>query len=151
MSAMKVCALTGHRDLPENFDRNALHDALGALIDSGADTFLCGMATGFDLEALAMLVEYKQRKRIFLRACIPYEGQEARFGAAEKKKYRELLAWCDEKTVLFPSFRNGCYLARDRYMVDRCDVVLAYCTKETGGTAYTVNYAKQKGVEVIFL
>ena len=66
----------------------------------------------------------------------------------ERALYRELLGWCDRRTVLFPSYRNGCYLVRDRYMVDCADGVLAYLTRNTGGTAYTVNYAREKNVPV---
>ena len=74
-----TCALTGHRDLPDAFDKNALYDALEALIRRGCDRFLCGMARGFDLAALACLADLKQRYRITLVACVPYAGQERGF------------------------------------------------------------------------
>ncbi|MDE5547534.1 MAG: DUF1273 domain-containing protein [Clostridia bacterium] len=147
----RTCALTGHRDLPETFDKNALYDKLEELIKDGCDTFLCGMAMGFDLTALDCLVSLKQKYKIFVEACIPFGGQEAHYPPKEKERYRALVQWCDKKAILFESYRNGCFLARDRYMVDGCDCVLAYCTRDTGGTAYTVNYAREKGVEVFYL
>ena len=70
---------------------------------------------------------------------------------AKKQHYMELLQACDRKTVIFPAYCAGCFLARDRYMVDCADLVLAHCEKETGGTAYTVNYAKKRGVPVRFI
>ncbi len=147
----KVCALTGHRDLPPDFDRNALYDELEELIREGYDCFLCGMACGFDLTALDCLVELKQKYPIGLEACIPYEGQANGFPAEEKARYDRLLAFCDEKSVLYRGYDRGCFLGRDRYMVDKADLVLAYLTKNTGGTAYTVRYAKKKGVKVQFV
>ncbi len=147
----KICALTGHRVLLESFDGNALYDNLEKLIKEGYDYFLCGMAYGFDLVALDCLVRLKRKYRIEIEACIPFHGQEKAFPLLEKEKYRTLLTWCDKKVVLFPCYQNGCYLARDRYMVDSCDCVLAYCHSDTGGTAYTVNYAKKKGKEIILL
>ena len=147
----KTCALTGHRQLPETFDGNALYDKLEELIKDGCDSFLCGMAEGFDLLALNCLAVLKRKYRIYIEACIPFEGQELTFRDREKARYQNLIQWCDRKTVIFESYQNGCYLARDRYMVDCADFVLAYCTKNTGGSAYTVNYAKQKNVPVINL
>lgn len=145
-----TCALTGHRELPEQFDRNALYDALEELIRGGCDCFLCGMAKGFDLLALECLISLKQRYKIEIEACIPYAGQECSFSAADKKRYRAMLPWCDEKSVLFPAYFNGCFLARDRYMVEKADVVFAYCVQKSGGAAYTVSYAQKKGIRVRF-
>lgn len=147
----KVCALTGHRELPCGFSRNDLTDLLEKVIRQGYDKFLCGMAQGFDLFALECLVYLKRKYRIGLEACIPYKGQERGFPTAEKEKYRALLGWCEEKTVLFDRYGSGCFLARNRYMVDRADAVVAYCQKTTGGTAYTVRYAEQRGIPVIFV
>lgn len=147
----KTCALTGHRNLPLDFDENALSDRLEELILNGFDRFLCGMASGFDLSALRCLIRFKEKYAIELHACIPFAGQEAGFSKEDKKLYRNLLTWCKEKTVLYESYRDGCYLARDRYMVDHADAVFAYCTREKGGTAYTVRYAEKKGIPVYYL
>ena len=40
----KTCAITGHRELPVDFDKNALYDELENLVREGCDEFLCGMA-----------------------------------------------------------------------------------------------------------
>ena len=146
-----ACALTGHRALPPDFNVNGLYDKLEELILRGCDTFFCGMAQGFDLTALKCLVSLKQKYKFYLEACIPYEGHESGFSAESKKDFYELISWCDKKSVMFEKYRDGCFLVRDRYMVDCADAVLAYCTKRTGGTAYTVNYAMKKSKPVIFV
>lgn len=144
----QACAFTGHRDLTPEFSETKLYYALSDLLDEGVGTFYCGMARGFDLEALACLLSFRPKRHFTVEACVPYEGHESSIPARERGRYRELLAACDRKTVLFPSYRNGCLLARDRYMVDRSDILLAYCTKETGGAAYTVKYAESRGIEI---
>ena len=144
------CALTGHRKLPDYFDRKLLFDELEALVKSGYTTFFCGMAMGFDLLALQFLVELKERYPLYLEACVPFKGQENSFSGADRLLYRELITKCDFVTVLFDEYKNGCFLVRDRYMVDCADTLFAYCTKTSGGSAYTVRYAKQTGREVIF-
>lgn len=145
------CALTGHRDLPADFDVNQLYDLLETVVREGYDTFYCGMARGFDLLALDCLVALAAKYRLHLIACIPYEGQENGFSYEMRKRYLRLLEWCDEKIVLSPTYRFGCYHARDRYMVDHTDLVIAYCTRDSGGTAYTLAYAKKQGKEIRFL
>ena len=106
------------------------------------------MARGFDLAALECLTDLRQKYDFTIEACIPYEGHEFSFPLAVRKQYLALLSWCEEKTVLFPAYTKGCFLARDRYMVNGADLLLAYCQKEKGGAAYTVAYARKQGVPV---
>lgn len=146
-----TCALTGHRVLPQNFNVNALYDALEACIRTGCDRFLCGMARGFDLTALKCLADLREKYKITLVACIPYRGQARSMHGEDRALYCSLLDVCDEKIVLHEAYMSGCFLERNRYMVDRADVLLAYCTQAEGGTAYTVGYAKKRGVNVILL
>ena len=144
----KTCAITGHRDLPDNFNKSALYEELENLIKAGFDTFLCGMAEGFDLLCLECLVSLKQKYRIYTEACIPFPDQSKTMSAYWKKLYSELLESCDKKTVLSQSYFTGVYLMRDRYMVDNCDALFSYCKKEKGGAFYTVSYAKEKNIPV---
>lgn len=145
------CALTGHRDLPETFDVNKLYDCLEETIREGYDTFYCGMARGFDLLALDCLVSLARKYKITLVACEPYKGHGDGFRGELREKYRSLLQWCDEVTVLSPAYYRGAFNVRDRYMVDHADLVLAYCTRDSGGTAYTLRYAEKKGKEIKIL
>ena len=147
----KICALTGHRALPADFSVNQLYDLFEELILGGFACFRCGMAQGFDLAALQCLADLRQKYRFTIEACIPYEGHGSNFPCEDRRRYDALLSWCEEKTVLFPAYTRGCFLARDRYMVNGADLLVAYCVKETGGAAYTVKYAMQKGVPVRYV
>ena len=151
MTGLFCCALSGHRDLPEDFDRNVVYDGLERIIKEGYTTFYCGMALGFDMLALECLLDLKKRYHVRIEACVPFPEQDKNFPFAEKKRYRKLLSACDVVRVISYEYFTGCFLTRDRYMVDRCDLLYAYCTKTEGGTAYTVKYAKSKGVEVRFV
>lgn len=146
-----ICALTGHRDLPDCFDRERLRRALEERCREGYNVFLCGMAMGFDLTALEYLCALKKQFDIRLVACIPFPRQSDRYPAAEKGRYERLLRECDERVVLAERYSRVCYFVRDRYMVDRADGVLAYCTRETGGTAYTLRYARLTGKRVYLI
>lgn len=148
---MKVCAVTGHRVLGKEFSLQALEGALLSLAEAGTDTFLCGMALGFDLACGELIAKIKETFPVKLVACIPCADQSDGYSAVQRARYAALLAACDERVVLHEHYENGCMFERNRYMVDRCDVLLAYLTSERGGTFYTVNYAKKKGKQVIFL
>lgn len=144
-----ACALTGHRVLPENFNEEKLLSELEALILEGYQTFYCGMAEGFDLLALKALFRLKEKYPLEIEACVPYRGQEKRFSAEMKALYLSLLPACDRVTVFFERYTDGCYLVRNRYMVNEADCVFAYCTRQTGGTAYTLRYAESKKKRVV--
>ncbi len=144
-----ACALTGHRVLPANFNEQKLSEELENLIKDGCYYFYCGMAEGFDLCALKILVSFKKTYPIKIEACVPYKGQENYFSAQMKTLYRELILQCDETTVFFDRYTDGSFLIRNRYMVDKADIVFSYCTRNTGGTAYTLRYAESKGKKVI--
>lgn len=146
----KTCALTGHRVLQNSFNESKLKEELEKLIKEGYDFFYCGMAEGFDLIALKALLFFKKNYPIKIEACIPYKGQEKRFSSEMKDLYLTLLPECDETTVFFESYTDGCYLLRNRYMVDCAECVFAYCKKDTGGTAYTIRYAKKKKKKIVY-
>ena len=148
---MKSCALSGHRVLRADFSVQKLRDALLSLLEQGVTDFYCGMALGFDLAACEELMRLRAQYPLRIVACIPCAGQEERYPPARRRQYARLCAACDECVVLFSSYEQGCMFARNRYMVDRADVLLAYLNAPRGGTFYTVRYAQKKGVPVLFV
>lgn len=143
-------AFTGHRSVPDEKAVLAkLRELLVDLIKQGADTFICGGAVGFDTLAAQAVLELREAYPIRLVLAIPCEGQDARFSPEQKATYAKIRLAADEETVLYPHYCRGCMHARNRYMVDRCDFLVAYCHKSTGGTAYTVDYATNKGKNVV--
>lgn len=49
------------------------------------------------------------------------------------------------------SYDALCMQKRNRRLVDASDVCVYYLTDPTGDSAYTANYAKQKGLRIINL
>lgn len=149
---MKVCAFTGHRYLADtDFDIGLLRRVVFDLIKTGTDTFLCGMAVGFDLLAAQVVLSYKKEYGVRLIACLPCAGQSDRFSKSNKTLYSEVLDSCDETVLVSDYYVKGCMQKRDRYMVDSCDVLVCFLRKSHGGTYYTVNYAESKGKKIIRL
>lgn len=143
---VRSCVFSGHRVLGEDFEPEKLRRAVSCCIDRGAELFYCGMAVGFDLFAAECVLEMK-REYPFLKlaACIPCADQAKSFSSSDRRRYESVLAACDEKTVLSEKYYKGCMLKRNKYMADRSDALIAYCRKNTGGTAYTLKYFRKKG------
>ena len=151
---IKTCVFTGHRELPSDFPKRKLKSTIEGLISSGVDTFLCGMAVGFDLLAAeTVLALQKKHPQIKLIACIPCIGQEKYFSKADQKRYVSSVKKANEQVILADSYYRGCMQARDKYMAERGDIMIAYCTKSEGGAAYTVRCFQKlhPGSEIIFL
>ena len=136
---IKTWVFTGHRDLPDDFPKKKLKEEIKKLIALGVDTFLCGMAMGFDLLAAETVLSLKRKyTQIKLVACIPCIGQEKYFSRVDQKRYVSAVKKADEKVVLSDSYYRGCMQVRDKYMAEKGDVMIAYCTKKEGGAAYTL-------------
>lgn len=144
--APKTCAFTGHRELAILFSKRKLKKEIEKLIKEGIDTFYSGLATGFDTLACEVVISLKKKyKDVRLIGCAPCLNQDKYYSQKEKKKYQEILEKADE--IIYVSstpYYNGCMHKRNAYMCDRADVLVAHLYKETGGTAYTVNYFTKK-------
>ncbi len=147
----KNCAFSGHRHSVKELDLNLLDRVILNLIKNGARNFYCGMAVGFDLAAAESVLNYKKDYNVKLFACIPCEGQSDGYSQINKRRYDDILRRCDGEIVLSDEYHRGCMLARDRFLVENCGVLVSFLRKEKGGTYYTVNYARQKNIKIIEL
>ncbi len=157
-----TCAFTGHRPskLPEfgaehlplmQQLKQVIYNEIYSAITVGYDTFITGMAMGFDIIAgetvLAFKVMYPEIK---LYAAVPFESQQLKFPLIWKRRYDNLLRACDGFELLSKSYYKGCFGDRNKFMVDNCSRIIAYLdASESSGTRSTVRYAKSQGVEVI--
>ena len=157
----KTCCFTGHRPekLPWGYDesdpdcvwvKSVIADTLDALYARGVRHFICGMAVGADLYfAEAVLTLRERRPDVTLEAAIPFAGQSRWWSEEQKQRYERLLAACDTQTVLRESYTRWCMHERNRYMVDRSAYLLALYNGTSGGTRYTVDYAKRRGLRIV--
>mgnify|MGYP000251299964 CR=1 FL=1 len=65
--------------------------------------------------------------------------------------YEEIKSQADKVVYTSHDYFRGCMFKRNRHLVNGSSVCIAYLTQEKGGTAYTVNYARQNNVQVINL
>ncbi|MBP5466852.1 MAG: DUF1273 family protein [Clostridia bacterium] len=147
----KTCAFTGHRNLKSDFSAEKLKTVIKKLVCGGYDTFLIGMAIGFDTECFKILEEIRKNKPIKIIACIPCVSQDYKFSPEQKEKYAKMLNSADEKIYVSKEYTKTCMFKRNMFMVDNAGVLIAYLNSDYGGTYQTVNYAKRKNVDIIFI
>ncbi len=135
---MKSCAFSGHRELPAGFDGEGLREKIRALAQAGVRVFYFGGAVGFDLLAAECVLSLKGEFPLSLVACIPCAEQDKYYKEEDKRRYERVLRESDEKVLLSERYFRGCMHRRNDYMAERADALLAYCRRNTGGTAYTV-------------
>ena len=123
------------------------------VIKKGVTIFYSGVARGFDLLAAEAILMYKGKyPQIRLIACVPHIGQEQWYTEEEKARYYSVLKRADEVVTLSKTYYNGCMQKRNRYMVDKADLLLAIWNGEKkGGTWDTVKYAQSKGKNVKYI
>ena len=80
---------------------------------------------------------------------VPCPSQPDGWRAWEQARYRRLLADCDSVEVLEPVYSAGCMLRRNREMILRAQLLISVYDGSAGGTAATVRFARQQGVEIL--
>ncbi len=142
---------TGHRPDKLLGYQAIAHDALALfcreqLADLKPDTVISGMALGFDIALAEAAVEMS----IPLMAAIPFKGQESRWPIDSRLRYERLL----KSAAIAHVVCEGGYAAykmqaRNEWMSDKSDVILALFNGTSGGTANCVAYAKKCGKKII--
>ncbi|MDE5943380.1 MAG: DUF1273 domain-containing protein [Clostridia bacterium] len=163
---MNNCCCTGHR--PKGFPfkygidgqkHNAYLQMLEKKIELaiskyGITNFISGMAIGTDLDFAETVLKLRDKYPVTLECAIPCPNQTLNWNSADKLRYENILKRADTVNLVSECYAPECMLKRNRYMVDKSELVIAVFNGiEKGGTWYTINYAKKlnKHIELIEL
>lgn len=155
---------SGHRRerLPKNKKdmrklKHFLSNEIDNAIKNGIYTFYFGACYGFDLMCADIVLKRRiiinliTPVKIKLIAVIPFEKQAFLWKENDISLYKNILKQCDRVITLNKEHKNGCYFERNRYMVDHSGTLICYYNGGKGGTAYTVDYAKENNLKIINL
>ena len=147
-----IC-FTGHRNLPPskiNEIQIQLESVLSELIENGFRFFGAGGALGFDTLAAQTVLNLKKKhphiKLILVRPC---QNQDKMWPQTDKKIYSDIKSKADKIVYTSNEYYSGCMQKRNRHLVNNSSVCVCYLNKQSGGTAYTVDYAKKNGLKII--
>lgn len=149
MKERTIC-LTGHRTIPflqrRKIEKRA-EEALIEAIEQGYQFFGVGGALGFDtLAAQTVLRLKKTYPHIKLILVLPCLTQTRGWRPEDIEEYERIKAAADKVVYTSREYTRDCMFKRNRHLVDNSNLCIAYLTKKTGGTAYTVEYARSKGL-----
>ena len=74
----------------KNFNANYLERLINRAVEIGYDTFLVGMAVGFDTIVFNLLEKVRAKTGIKIIACVPCNNQDLKFKQAQKKEYKRI-------------------------------------------------------------
>ena len=148
----RLC-FTGHRPNKlhsnEAAVRTILEGSIDAAIKDGFVTFITGMAQGVDIWAAEIVLERKAKNPAIRLICaLPHPDFEKRWSAQWQARYTAILQQADLVRAICPAFSWESYQIRNEWMVDHSARVIAIYNGSSGGTAKTIRYAEQNGVEV---
>lgn len=152
----KTCCFSGHRPEKANMKEQDIKFRLGIEIDKavkdGYTTFISGMARGVDIWAAELVLEKKRvNKDIKLICAQPYEYFSKDQSWQWNVKYKKIAALADEVVTISYKSNKGCYMLRNKWMVDHSSRLIAVFNGEPSGTKNTIDYAQKKKIQIIVL
>ena len=150
----QTCCFAGHRLIPTHeIDTVTARTEIKIrelVLHNGVRFFGVGGAIGYDTLAAQILFRLRATDFPQIRVILvyPFDGFTSRWSDEQQAEYARLLQQYDKTVCVAQRGSREAYLARDRHLVDWSAYCIAYCTRSSGGTAYTVRYAAERGVTV---
>lgn len=149
----QTACFTGHRIIAPNEKQEIycrLKDTIIDLIKKGYKYFGTGGALGFDTLAEQAIIELRDKyPEIKLILVLPCVSQSERWRDCDKKLYENIKAKANKIVYTSRAYYRGCMQKRNRHLINYSSVCVCYLLRKTGGTAYTVKYAENKGLRII--
>lgn len=151
-----TCAcFTGHRAMTEDELKDSaalVSKHIAELYNQGIKNYYAGGAIGFDLAAAVTVLNMKRvYPDITLNLALPCPDYQGKWTRSQIELFERVRSRADSEMYVSDSYHRGCMHARNKYMVDRSVICIAYMKKKEGGTFNTVEYALKKGIKVISL
>ncbi len=111
--------------------------------------FLVGRNGDFDKIVASCIVSLKKSYRndnSSLVLVLPYPTAEYKNNAESFEEYFDEVEICDESEKAH--FKSAIQI-RNRYMIDRSDLIICYLNKKCGGAYQSVRYAMDNGQDII--
>lgn len=119
-------------------------------IEQGYRYFGCGVALGFDTLAAQTVLRLRETyPEIRLILVLPCRDQTRGWKQDDVAEYERIMKAADKVTYTSEQYYSGCMHKRNRHLVDCSSLCICYLTEQSGGTAYTVNYAQPQGLKII--
>lgn len=151
----RTACFTGHRKIPlqeiKKIEKQ-LDKIIEKLYQKGVIFYGVGGSYGFDMLAERAVIRARNRhNEIKLILVLPCKEQDKYWTEDNKAAFAEIKNQADKIVYLSENYSKGCMHRRNRHLVDFSGYCIAYLNENSGGTAYTVNYARQSDLEIFNL
>lgn len=167
---LRSCAITGHR--PTRFKwkykentsgckhlKKQIREQCALLYENGVRQFWVGGSLGVDMWAAELLLKLKKEpdySGIELMIALPFENHDSDWDDRSKLRMTFLMQHSTATVTVGKADKSPAvnYRKRNEYLVAQADCLLAiYDNDHTfrSGTGMTVNYAKKKGIPIIYI
>ena len=163
LNASTLC-FTGHRSQKLSWKFNErdmrcilmkqkLKKEIVSSIKSGYDTFLCGMALGFDMICAEIVLELKKEyPNIKLIGALPCKTQDIKWSKEQRERYHRILTQLDGIRCIYDRYIGAkCMIERNHFMVNNSSKMIALFDGQTGGTKDTVEYARKQNLDIVII
>lgn len=153
MKKERTAFFTGHRKINEE-----LYPKIGkivrkiiiCLIERDVIYFGNGGALGFDLFTANIVLELRKiYPQIKLIMVLPCETQTKLWKEEDILSYNKVLNQADKLVYVSKDYTPRCMLDRNDHMIKHSNYCIAYVTKKTGGSAYTITLAEKESLKII--
>lgn len=140
-------------DGDQNYEKlkSDLKFVINDLIENKINTFYIGLAEGFDIISGEILLECQSeiKEKINIVCVSPFENFIDSFDEDWKFRANNLIKKSDRVKFISPNYKRGIFYKRNRYMVDNSSILICYYDGKSGGTKYTIDYAKAENLNII--
>lgn len=147
---MTICTFLGHRKVYQSAIEARLDAEIEKLLQTDNEfLFLTGGMGQFDDMAASAVRAAKCRhseKCITLTLVLPYMSNRLNTNKEYYQSYYDQIIIPEE---LNTAYYKAAIQRRNRWMVDRADIVIAYISRDFGGALASVKYAQKHGKPVI--
>jgi uncharacterized phage-like protein YoqJ len=157
-----VACFTGHRPNKLNgYDPKdnkellwRIRNTVVELIEKrGVSTFINGLALGVDMWSAMIVLKLKEEyPHIKLISAVPCRNHSSKWNKESQNQWNDICEKSDE-VVLVTDEEYKPYLmqVRNKWMVDKSDIIIAVWDGTQGGTANCINYAIKSKKEVQYV
>lgn len=151
----RTACFTGHRKVDmkdiQGMEKQ-LDEIIEKLYQKGVIFYGTGGSYGFDMLAEKAVIRARNKhKEIKLILVLPCKNQDKYWTEGNKAAFAEIKNQANKIVYLSENYSKDCMHKRNRHLVNFSGYCIAYLNKNSGGTAYTVNYARQNGLEIVNL
>ena len=150
----QTCCFTGHRRIKDK-DKDMIiarttNKIRELITEHGYRYFRVGGAVGYDMLVAYLLFVMRDVEFPHIQVILdyPFDGFTDGWDDVQNAAYAEMLPQYDKVVCVSQTASREAYLVRDRHLVDNASYCISYCTRKTGGTAYTIRYAEKNRIPV---